>query len=231
MVWKLLTALALNAFGGTLMHYRLLTIAAFLQLICGCSGSPVNEEFDAQPDRVIERIDQRESRPTWLDESTPFLIDNARVISLGETEIPADQRLDAAYRIAQNNASAAVASAIERKLEFIFQNAEEGTGVDARQVRFIGAEVTRLVTSSLRPGKRYWEKVVSTIGPGRHLVKYRVFATVELPEADFKRAIEEALRRNAGKAGISADFAGKVDQQWERITATDRKPAPEAVKQ
>lgn len=204
-----------------------IVLATALSLVLsGCSGSSVKPEADIQPDRVIQRIDELDSRPDWLTESTPFLIEGDRVISLGETEVPADQRLDAAYRIAQNNAAAAVAGAIERKLEFILQNAEEGTGYDARQVRFIGAEVTRLVTSSLRPGKRYWEKLVASAGSGQHRLRYRVFATVEMPESDFKQAIGDALRRNAGKAGLSAEFADKVDQQWDRITAPDRRAEP-----
>ncbi|MGZ3709244.1 MAG: hypothetical protein ACXWPM_10930, partial [Bdellovibrionota bacterium] len=60
-------------------------------------------------------------------------------------------------------------------------------------------------------------------------------ATVEMPESDFKRAILDAVRRAQGKAGISADFAEKVNQQWERLTALDRgqasAPAPQSTPQ
>jgi hypothetical protein len=144
---------------------------------------------------------------------------------MGETEIPGDHRLDAAYRIAQNNAAAGMSSAIERKLEFMFQNAEEGTSIDARQARFIGAEVSRLVSNSLRPGKRYWEKVVHFSDYGARETKYRVFATVEMPESDFKKAIVDALRRREGKAGLSAEFTDKVNEEWNRIMAPEPLPA------
>jgi hypothetical protein len=141
------------------------------------------------------------------------------VTALGQTEIPGDHRIDAGYRIAQNNAIAVIAGAIERKVEFIFQNAEEGTSVDATQVRFIGAEASRLVTSAIRPGKHYWEKVATSLDNGRRVTHYLIFATVEMPEEDFKRSIVDALRRHEGKGGISAHFAEKVDKQWERFTA------------
>jgi hypothetical protein len=170
-------------------------------------------------------------------------MDSDRVVSLGGTEIPVDHRIDAAYRIAENNAQAAIAGAIEKRLEFIFQNAEEGTAVDQTQARFIGSEATRLLASSLHPGHRYWEKVAYTTDSGRRLTKYRVFATVEMPQEEFRRAILDAARRAAGKTGLSADFAEKVNQQWDRFTAPETpkpelapkveslKPAPTAVVQ
>jgi len=199
-------------------------------VVTGCASNPNRIAYDVPEDRVVSRIDRMGDRPAWLVESAPFMIDGGMVVSLGETEIPGDHRLEAAYRIAQNNAAAGVSGAIEKKLDFIFQNAEEGTGTDMRQVRFIGAEVTRLVTSSLRPGKRYWEKVVHFSDYGMRQTKYRVFATVEIPEPDFRQAIVDSLRRHAGKAGLSAEFAEKVDQQWDRLTAPDHvqaaAPAP-----
>lgn len=194
---------------------------AFLLLgvfgLWGCAESPVRSQPELDPDRVIARSDDLDSRPAWLDETSPFRVEGQRVISLGETEIPVDHRLDAAYRIAENNATAAVAGAIERRVAFIFQNAEEGTALDANRVRFIGGEASRLVASSIQPGRRYWEKVAYSGSYGRRLVKYRVFASVEMPEADFRRAIVEALRRNAGRAGLSAEFAEKVNEHWNRL--------------
>jgi hypothetical protein len=191
-------------------------------LLSGCADGPVRPSSpEANPDQVISRIDELSSRPDWLTESKPFMIESGTVVSLGQTEIPSDHRIDAAYRIAQNNADAAIAGAIEKRLEFIFQNAEEGTGFDARQARYIGAQVSRLVTSSMSPGKRYWEKVAYSTDSGRRLTKYRVFTTVEMPEDDFKRAILDALRRAEGKAGLSADFADKVNQQWNTFTAPE----------
>lgn len=188
--------------------------------LAGCAHSPlVSDSPEDAPERVIARIDELESRPDWLSESEPFSLDSERVVSLGGTEIPADHRVDAAYRIAENNAGASIAAAIERKLEFLFQNAEEGTGFNGTQARFIGAEATRLITSSMRPGKRYWEKVAFTTDAGRRLTKYRVFATMEMPQEEFKRAVLDAIKRASGKGGLSADFADKVSRQWDRFTA------------
>ena len=190
-------------------------ISAVLAFALGCSTTPQSGDTDWQPDRVIARIDSLESRPDWLRESEPFRVEDGRIIALGETEIPTDHRLDAAYRIAANNAAATISGAVEKKLEFIFQNVEEGTGPNARQTRYIGAEATRLVTSFFRPGKRYWEKVVAPSDSGQVVARYRVFATIELEESEFKKAILKAVLRQEGKPTISKELSEKALKQWE----------------
>ena len=160
------------------------------------------------------------SRPGWLKESEPLRFEEGNVISLGSTTISVDDRKESAYRIAENNAKAGIANAIEQKLEFIFQNAEEGTQIGADQARFIGAEASSLVTSSIRPGKRYWEIVATTQDSGARVTKLKVFSTVVMPEADFKNAVMNAIRKAEGKKGLSKDFADKVNKHWDKFTSS-----------
>jgi hypothetical protein len=193
-------------------------------IISGCASMPKQLTAENTPDKVIARIDELSSRPEWLRESTPFEVRNGEVISLGSTVIPADNRVEAAFRIAENNAKASIAGAIEQRLEFVFQNAEEGTSLDATQARFIGAEASNLITSSIRPGKRYWEKVAITTDSGERITRYKVFSTVTMPESDFRKSIIDAARRAQGKGGLSQDFAKKVDQHWDQFTGSQRAP-------
>lgn len=204
----------------------LVTAACFA---AGCVTSPQQapiqqapvkaESQDQGQDIVLSRIDGMSSRPPWLKESEPFNIEGGTVTSLGSTAIPADHRVEAAYRIAENNAKQALASAIEQKMEFIFQNAEEGTAGDTTQARFIGAEASKLATSSIRNGKRYWEKVSVIQQGGNRIFQIKVYSTVTMPESDFKTAIIDAIRKRNGQAGISNGFAEKVDKQWDKFTA------------
>lgn len=178
------------------------------------SSQPTSEE---QPDKVIARINDMSERPKWADESSPFKIENAMVVSLGQTSIPGDNRVEAAYRIAENNAKQAICSAIEQRLDFVFQNAEEGTNIDSTQARSIGAEACQMTTSSIRNGKRYWEKFATTTDSGSRVTRYRVLTTVEMPEADFKRAVLAAIKKREGQGGLSKDFADKVNQHWDKF--------------
>lgn len=194
----------------------ILTIAA--AGISACSSAPKTGVENAGAEKVLSRIDDVGSRPDWLKESEPFRISGGKVYSLGMTTIPADNNISAAYRIAENNAKAAVSHSIEQRLDFVFQNAEEGTSMGASQAQYIGAEASKLTTNSLRPSKRYWEKVAITQDNGQVTVQYRIFALVEMPENDFKAAIVDAIKKSQGKQGISAEFAKKVNDHWNKFT-------------
>lgn len=196
-------------------------VIALAIAITGCSSTPKSANPENTEDQVVGRIDDLGSRPSWVKESAPFRIESGKVISLGSTTIPGDHRVNAAYRVAQNNAKAAIATAIEQRLEFLLQNAEEGTTADTTQVRYIGAEASKLVTSSIRPGNQYWEKVATTRDSGERVTEYRVFATVEMPESEFKQAIFDAIRKSKGQRGISSDFSSKVDKHWDSFVSGD----------
>jgi hypothetical protein len=106
---------------------------------------------------------------------------------------------------------------IETKLDAVFQNAEEGTSGDHNQTRFIAGEITRLETQGLRVHGRYWEKVAERDPQGVTSTQYRIFASIEMPEAEFKQALQNAARARAGVSTLSKDFAEKVNAHWDRI--------------
>lgn len=207
---------------------KLWTTFSMLALCAGCASTVKNPtKSEIEPDRVISRIDDLSSRPNWLKESEPFRIADGQVYSLGSTSIPGDQRVEAAFRVSDNNAKSGVANAIEQKLEFIFQNAEEGAEMGADQARYIGAEASSLITSSIRSDKRYWEKIATTQDSGERVTRYKVFSLVSMPEADFKKAIMAAVRKAEGKKGLSKNFAEKVDKHWDQFTSQLPNSAPE----
>lgn len=187
-------------------------------VLAGCSSTPKSTMPEAMPDKVLSRINDMSSRPSWLNEERPFDVKNGVVISLGQTTIPGSDRVEAAYNIADNSAKGAICSAIESRLEVIFQGAEEGTAIDSTQARRISADACKITTSSIRPGTRYWEKVATSTDSGERVTQYKVFATVTMLETDFKRAVMNAIRKQEGKGGLSQDFSKKVDEHWDRFT-------------
>lgn len=197
---------------------RKFTTAAITALVlAGCSSTPKSTTPEAMPDKVLSRINDISSRPSWLNEERPFDVKDGVVTSLGQTTIPGSDRVEAAYNIADNNAKGAICSAIESRLEVIFQGAEEGTAIDSTQARRISAEACKITTSSIRPGTRYWEKVAMSTDSGERVTRYKVFSTVTMPETDFKRAVMNAIRKQEGKGGLSQDFSKKVDEHWDNF--------------
>lgn len=202
---------------------KIIFLIGLLTLVASCSSvSKIGIEH-AGEEKVLSRIDDLSSRPDWLKESEPFYIKDGKVYSLGTTTIPADNNVNAAFRIAENNAKASISHSIEQRLDFVFQNAEEGTTFGANQSKYIGAEASKLTTNSLRLSKRYWEKVSIIQENGKQNLQIRVFATVEMPENDFKSAIIDSIRKNQGKEGISAEFAKKVDTHWNQFVSAESK--------
>jgi hypothetical protein len=193
-----------------------------LVTLTACSSIPKTGLDHVGEEQVLSRIDDLSSRPEWLIEETPFKIEGGRVSSIGQTSIPIGDNLSAAYRIAENNAKASVSSAITQKLTYLFQNAEEGT-LGANQARYIGEETSRLSTSYIHLAHRYWEKVRMVGENGEATVQYRVFVAVEMPEERFKASVIDALREIQGRPGISAEFAAKVDREWDKMSESDTK--------
>lgn len=191
---------------------RIFYVLATILAVSACSSLPKDE--------VLARSDSLTSRPKWVSEEKTFTIEKGTVYMMGTHEMPvAGKRITTGYRIAESNAKAGLSGAIEQRLNYVFQNAEEGDDMGADQARFIGGETSKLVASSIRPANRYWEKVARvTDADGNRDLVYRIFVRISMPEADFKKAIEEAIKRNSGKKGISEEFKKKVEAHWDELS-------------
>ena len=197
----------------TIFLLSVISVGGFL----GCSSLPAKHGLIQPEEKVLSRVDDLSSRPDWLKESQPFQIKDGVVSNLGVTTVPGDSRVEAAYRISANNAKAGMATSIEQRLSFVFQNAEEGTGFDSSQARFIGAEASELTSSSLSVSKQYWEKVFSVDERGVGKTFFRVYSMVTMPEQEFKRAIGDAIRKQSGQGKLSKDFSQKVNEHWDKF--------------
>lgn len=200
------------------MNTKIIFISLFGgALFLGCSSLPEKHGMVQPEEKVLSRVDDLSSRPDWVKESQPFNVKDGVVSNLGVTTVPGDSRVEAAYRISANNAKAGIATSIEQRLSFVFQNAEEGTGFDSSQARFIGAEASELTSSSLNVSKQYWEKVFAVDERGAGKTFYRVYSMVTMPEQEFKRAIGEAIRKQSGQGKLSKDFSKKVNEHWDKF--------------
>ncbi|MBL7672231.1 MAG: hypothetical protein JNM39_17260 [Bdellovibrionaceae bacterium] len=209
-----------------------ITMLALPLLVAACSSTPKTEMEKAVAnnigeERIISRIDEMKSRPDWLKESEPFRVEGGKVLSLGQTTIPASDNLAAAYRIAESNSKAGISHSISQRLDYVFQDAQEGTALDSTQSRYIGATASQLTTSALKTSKRYWEKVAVVQEGGQVSVQYRIFVLSEMDEPQFKTAVLDAVRKAQGKQGVSADFAKKVAQHWDKFVGNTEVPAGE----
>lgn len=174
-------------------------------------------ELPVPSEKILSRIDGFESRPAWLKESEPFSVEGSKMVALGMATIPGDHRLEAAFRIAENNAKNILSSSITQKLSYVFQNAEEGTSMDGNTSSFIGGELSRLSTSSIRLKNRYWEKIYKRNEIGSPTLEYKVYVTVAMENADFLKALDKALKGAEGRREISPDMKEKIKNHWQDL--------------
>lgn len=173
---------------------------------------------------VVASMDSA-SRPSWLRESEPTVFNESVVSALGQASVPADSRTEMAFKISDQAAKVAIASAINTRLENVLQSIEEG--LSTADIRGITTESTKLSSNSLRVKYRYWEKVSIVGENGIPVLKLRVFSSVEIPTEAFKAALIDAVRERQGKSSISADFMKKADKAFDKALSDDRQPTSE----
>ena len=196
------------------------SLVALTFFSCSSQKEAVREN-NSPSETVISRIDAMPSRPAWLKESEPFSVEGSKLVALGSATIPGNHRLEAAFRIAENNAKNIFSNSISQKLSYVFQNAEEGTSMEGNTSSFIGGEVSRLVTSSLRLKNRYWERVHVINENGAPSLIYKVFATVSMEDSEFRSTLDRVLKKAEAKNEISPGMVKKIEKHWDELTKSE----------
>lgn len=194
-------------------------ILSFLSLFASCSSVKDTHyilDEEAAKDKIIDRSDELNKRPEWVSESESYTLNAGNIFSLGMTTIKGDQQIDAAYRIAENNAKAVFAKAIEQKLEFFLQSAKEGMEIGSDVNRYISTEVSKLSTSGIIVSNKYWEKFITTDGQGLRVSRYRVFVRVMISENILKDQVYKALNKSSGVAQ-TVEFKKSLDKKWDEL--------------
>lgn len=197
--------------------WSLIILGIYLQ---GCSSAPKGYEKDETLSTLGDR-----SMPDWAidGEAQPFVIKSGSAYSVGVTTLHGDERPEAGIRIAENNARANIAKAIENRMEFVFQNSEENASLDSTQARYIGSEASNLTSHSIRVEGAFWKRYAQSNEDGSRHIYYKIYSMVSMPEVELKRAINEAMNKGLATHKLSEDFSSKVNKQWDRFVEGEPK--------
>ncbi len=205
-------------------------IVGFLMMkfLTGCASAPATKGYEK--DQVLSTLGDR-SIPDWAEdgEAKPFVIKDGKAFSVGVTTLRGDERPEAGLRIAENNARAHIAKAVENKLEFVFQNSEENASLDSTQARYIGSELSSLTTHSIRVEGAFWKRFAQSQEDGSRHIYYKLYSMVSISESELKQAINEAMNKGVATHKLSEDFSSKVNKQWDRFVE-GAAPSTESVK-
>jgi hypothetical protein len=196
------------------MKRFILTIIPLAMIVFqACSSTPPVKGY--QDDETLSTVNNSR-QPDWADETKPFVIKSGRVYSVGVTTLRGSDRPEAGGRIAENNARANFAKAIENRMEFVFQNSEENADTDSTQARYIGSEVSSLTSHSMTVEGHWWKRYAQSQEDGSRKIYYKVYSLVAMPENDLRKAIDAAINK-VGDKKLSQSFQAKVDAQWDRF--------------
>jgi hypothetical protein len=192
----------------------LTAIPLVMALFQACSSTPPVKGYEK--DETLSTVNDSR-QPDWADETKPFVIRSGKVYSIGVTTLRGSDRPEAGSRIAENNARANFSKAIENRMEFVFQNAEEGTDSDSgANARFIGSEISSLTSHSMTVEGHWWKRYAQSQEDGSRRIYYKVYSMIAMPESDLKKAIDAAINK-VGDKKLSQSFQSKVDSQWDRF--------------
>lgn len=199
---------------------RHITLAIVLLAILGaCAPKGGIQGF--KPDETLSTASDK-LQPAWADDTKAFWVKDGTVNSLGIAQIRGDERPEAALRIAENNAKANIARAIETRMEYIFQAAEENATYEATAAKFIGSEVSSLTANSIHLENRWWKRFAQSQEDGSRNIFYKAYALVNMPESEFKKAVFNAINKGVKKHKLSESFQKQVDRQWDRFVEGDQ---------
>lgn len=198
------------------MKTNILLVFTMVGILAACSSTPTGV-LD------LKHIGEEEVLQTYgkadeLKKALPFVVDSGTVVATGFVSLPGDgTRPEAGIKMAQMNARAELAKAVQLKIENFAQLSEEGVSADTTQLRGIATEVAKLTANDLRPRKTFYEKVRVISDSGVPRTEYRVWAEITCSEDQFKRHVMDAIRGQNGKASFSKEFAQTVDANWRQV--------------
>ncbi len=191
-----------------------------------CSSAPKMANGESfEKDQILSTAGDK-PMPEWAEqgELQPFVVKSGKVYSVGITTLRGDERPEAGLRVAENNARANFAKAIENRMSFVFQNAEENTSFDSVQSKWIGSEVSELTSQNMMPEGRWWKRYAQTQEDGSRRIFYKLYSLVTLSESHLKQAIFKAANKGVAQNQLSPDFKKQAERHWDRFLEGSQTP-------
>lgn len=166
-------------------------------------------------EKTISRMDG-ESKPSWATQEKALTIADGKMYILGFSELDADSKISAAYRMADSQARGELSKMVENQFSSIFQNLEEGTNDEGTLSRYYASEVSKNMLRELKISKRYWEKVQTIDRDGAPMFRLRVYSLAEIPESHYKKLVREKIAQEkidpAVKKQVLNHFESEIKQ-------------------
>lgn len=171
-------------------------------------------------EKTVSQMEDR-SRPDWASHEKSLVVKEGKLNILGFTELDADAKLSAGYRLADSAARAELSKIVNNQFSSIFQNLEEGTTDEGSLSRYYASEVSKNVLRELRITKRYWEKVQTFDRDGEKTYRLRVYALAEIPESQYKKIIRERMMNEKLDPEVKKQVLGHFESEIKNFQSSN----------
>lgn len=191
-----------------------ITVLALIPFFSGCSSAPTTTEF--KPDRVVGRMDELDSRPNWVTESTSVQEKDGKLHFIGVSEVPGDSRVQAAFKMSDASARGYVANKIETSVLKVVESSDTGLSMEDQSLQSLIQEVSKTSLKNIDVKSRYWEKVARTSSTGSESLVLKTFSLIEIPTQEMKNLLTAAVA--SPKTQVKSDLRNRVktaiDSGW-----------------
>ena len=193
---------------------RLLTALAFPLLLASCASDKKNAANYAA-DKVVARSDGLEKRPDWVSETVNVKENGENFLIIGVAEVPADSRVQAAYKMSDASSRGNLANKVETQVTKIVESSESGLSMEDQSLKSLIREVSQTSFKNLDVKDRYWEKVVKTLSSGEETSVLKVFSLLQISKSEFKKLLlENAHKSKTGSKEIRNGVENAIRKQW-----------------
>jgi hypothetical protein len=163
-------------------------------------------------EKTIARMDD-DSKPSWATQEKALNVKDGKMQILGFSELDADAKISAGYRMADSMARGELSKMVENQFSSMFQNLEEGTTDDGNLSRYYASEVSRNMLRELKISKRYWEKVETFDRDGAKTYRLRVYSLAEIPESHYKKLVREKIQHEKIDPEVKKQVLGHFENE------------------
>lgn len=191
------------------MNTYITLLIAFILVSC----SSVSE-------KTVSQMEDR-SRPDWASHEKSLVVKEGKLNILGFTELDADAKISAGYRLADNAARTELSKIVHTQFSTIFQNLEEGTTDEGSLSRNYASEVSKNMLRELRITKRYWEKVQTFDRDGEKTYRLRIYSLAEIPESQYKKIIRERMQNEKLDPEVKKQVLGHFENEIKNFQSSN----------
>lgn len=184
-------------------------------ILFGCSSTPKLGDRAIERDETLSTLNDT-SAPSWANEGKPYYQDGSTFYSVGVTTMYGNERPEAGMRVAENSSRVNFSKHISDQMETVFQSVEENGSMSGTSAHYIGSEVSKLTTHSMKIEGYWYKRYASTQEDGRHIY-YKIYALTSMPVKDLQAAMDQAISGKENEHKLSADFKAKADAQFSKI--------------